>query len=105
MTGGGKTMKLGSAQPAYYANGLPKGGVELDAVYAGLGTEADFAGKDVRGKAVFIYAMQGLRDEGGVKRADAKGAAVVFEVSMLPGNMHYLAYPSGTKAPGFCPGQ
>ena len=30
-----------------------------------------------------------------------KGAAVVFEVSMLPGNMHYLAYPSGTKAPEF----
>ena len=101
MTGGGKTVKLGSAQPAYYANGLAKGGVELDAVYAGLGTEADFAGKDVRGKAVFIYAMQGLRDEGGVKRADEKGAAVVFEVSMLPGNMHYLAYPSSTKAPEF----
>ena len=101
MTGGGKTMKLSSAQPAYYANGLAKGGVELDAVYAGLGTEADFAGKDVRGKAVFIYAMQGLRDEGGVKRADAKGAAVVFEVSMLPGNMHYLAYPSSTRAPEF----
>ncbi|MGZ5929855.1 MAG: M28 family peptidase [Rhizomicrobium sp.] len=101
MTGGGKTIKLSSSQPAYYANGLPNGGVELDAVYAGLGTEADFAGKDVRGKAVFIYAMQGLQDQGGVKRADDKGAAVVFEVSMLPGNMHYLAYPSGTKAPEF----
>ncbi len=72
VTGGGKTIKLSSAQPAYYANGLPKGGVELDAVYAGLGTEADFAGKDVRGKAVFVYSMQGLRDERAVKRADDK---------------------------------
>jgi Peptidase family M28 len=102
MSGGGKSIRLTSAQPAYYANGLPKGGVELDAVYAGLGTEADFMGKDVRGKAVFVYGMLGLPDEGAeraVRRADAKGAAVVFAVSMLPGNMHYEAYPSSTKAP------
>jgi hypothetical protein len=99
MTSGVKTINLSSAQPAYNANGLPAGGVELDAVYVGLGTEADFAGKDVRGKAVFVYGMQGLRDEGAVKRADAKGAAVIFDVSMLPGNMHYEAYPSGTSAP------
>jgi hypothetical protein len=104
MSGGGKSLHLTSAQPAYYANGLPRGGVELDAVYAGLGTEADFIGKDVRGKAVFVYGMLGLPDEGAeraVKRADAKGAAVVFAVSMLPGNMHYEAYPSSTKAPCF----
>lgn len=104
MSGAGNNLRLTSAQPAYYANGLPPGGVELDAVYAGLGTEADFMGKDVRGKAVFVYGMLGLPDEGAeraVKRADAKGAAVVFAVSMLPGNMHYEAYPSSTKAPCF----
>jgi hypothetical protein len=33
-----------------------------------------------------------------VRRAAEAGAAVVFEVSMLPGNMRYLAYPSGTQA-------
>jgi len=99
MTGGGKTIGLNSAQPAYLANGLPAGGVELEAVYAGLGTEADFKGKDVRGKAVFVYSMQGLKNERAVKRADDLGAAVVFDVSMLPGNMHYIAYPSDTKAP------
>src|SRR6185437_2126075 len=99
ITGGGKTISLASAQPAYYDNGLPPGGIEVDAVYVGLGTEADFAGKDVRGKAVFVYSMQGLANEKAVKRADDKGALVVFDVSMLPGNMHYEAYPSGTKAP------
>ena len=104
MTGGGKTIMLESAQPDYYANGLPPGGVELDAVYAGLGTEADFAGKDVRGKAVFVYSMLGAPDERAVKRAEDKGAAVIFEVSMLPGNMRYQAYPSGTKAPAFTSG-
>src|SRR4051812_1207821 len=99
MTGGGRSINLASAQPAYYANGLPAGGVELEAVYVGLGTEADFKGRDVRGKAVFVYSMQGLANQKAVKRADEKGAAVVFDVSMLPGNMHYIAYPSDTKAP------
>src|SRR6185312_14954864 len=101
VTGGGKSVTLDSAQPDYYANGLPPGGVELDAVYAGLGTDADFAGKDVRGKAVFVYTMLGTPDTNAVKRAEEKGAAVVLEVSMLPGNMRYQAYPSGTKAPAF----
>jgi hypothetical protein len=101
MTGGGQTIALDSAQPDYYANGLPPGGLELDAVYAGLGTEADFAGKDVRGKAVFVYTMLGAPETGAVKRAEEKGAAVILEVSMLPGNMRYQAYPSGTKAPAF----
>ena len=101
MTGGGKRITLDSAQPDYYANGLKPGGVELDAVYAGLGTEADFAGKDVRGKAVFVYTMLGAPEAGAVKRAEEKGAAVILEVSMLPGNMRYQAYPSGTKAPAF----
>jgi hypothetical protein len=104
MSADDKTIHLTSAQPAYYANGLPPGGVELEAVYAGLGNEADFMGKDVRGKAVLVYGMLGMSDEGAeraVKRADANGAAVVFDVSMLPGNMHYEAYPSSTKAPCF----
>jgi hypothetical protein len=104
MSSGGKTIQLHSAQPAYDANGLPAGGVELEAVYAGLGTEADFAGKDVRGKAVFVYDMLGMTDLRAVKRADDKGAAVIFDVSMLPGNPHYQAYPSSTKAPAFTVG-
>ena len=101
VTGGGKTIRVESAQPHYGANGLPAGGIDVEAVYAGLGSEADFAGKDVRGKAVFVFNQTGLRNEGAVRRADAKGAAVIFEVDMLPGNMRYQAYPSGTKAPAF----
>jgi hypothetical protein len=104
VTGAGKTVRLESAQPFYGANGLPAGGVDVEAVYAGLGSEADFAGKDVRGKAVFVFNQTGLRDEGAVRRADAKGAVVIFEVDMLPGNMRYQAYPSGTQAPAFTVG-
>jgi hypothetical protein len=50
-------------------------------------------------KAVFTYSMQGLRNEGAVRRADANGAGVIFEVLMLPSNTRYQACLSGTKAP------
>ena len=51
-----------------------------------------------------MFNQTGLKNEGAVRRADAKGAAVIFEVNMLPGNMRYQAYPSGTKAPAFTVG-
>ena len=104
MSIGGKTIQLDSAQPDYNAAATPAAGLDLEATYVGLGSEADFAGKDVRGKAVFVFNMVGLKPEGAVRRADAKGAAAIFEVDMLPGNMRYQAYPSGTKAPAFTVG-
>jgi hypothetical protein len=104
ISGGSKTIRIESAQPFYGANALPAGGIDVEAVYAGLGSEADFAGKNVTDKAVFVFNQTGLRDEGAVRRADAKGAVVVFEVDMLPGNMRYQAYPSGTNAPAFTVG-
>ena len=100
----GKTLHLDSAQPDYGSAGTSPEGLDVEAIYAGLGSEADFAGKDVRGKAVFTFNMLGLKPEGAPKRADAKGAAVVFEVDMLPGNLRYQAYPSGTRAPAFTVG-
>ena len=76
----------------------------VEAVYVGLGCEADFAGRDVKGKAVFVFSMLGAPEERAVRRAADKGAAAVFEVDMLPGNMRYQAYPSGTKVPVFTVG-
>ncbi len=107
MTADGRTINLTSAQPAYGAESLPAGGVELDAIYVGLGSDADFIGRDVKGKAVFIAEILGQDDETArlaIRRADAKGAAAIFASSMLPGNMRYQAYPSGTKAPQFALG-
>ena len=104
VTGSGKIVALESAQPDYGAAGMPAGGMDVDAVYVGLGSEADFAGRDVKGKAVFVFSMLGAPNEGAVRRADAKGAAAIFEVNMLPGNARYQAYPSGTKAPAFTVG-
>jgi Peptidase family M28 len=104
VTGGGQAITLDSAQPDYRASALPAGGIDVGAVYGGLGSAADFAGKDLTGKAVFTYTMLGMRNEDAVKRADEKGAAAIFEVDMQPGNMRYQAYPSNTKAPAFTVG-
>jgi hypothetical protein len=101
VTSGGETFELASAQPFYRSNGTPPEGVDLEAVYVGLGSEADFAGRDVDGKGVFTFSMTGLRDEEALKRAEAKGARALFDVLMLPGNLRYQAYPSRTEAPAF----
>jgi Peptidase family M28 len=101
VTAGAGDRELVSAQPFYRSSGTPPEGLDLEAVYVGLGSEADFAGRDVKGKAVFAFSMPGLRDEGALRRADARGAAAVFDVVMLPGNMRYQAYPGGTAAPAF----
>ena len=105
VTGGGETLRLDSAQPAYRAVATPPGGLDLEAAYVGLGSEADFAGRDVRGKAVFAFSMLGVPSEGASQRADANGAAAIFDVHMLPGNMRYQAYPSRTEAPVFTLGR
>jgi len=104
ITGAGKTFTLDSAQPDYGAAATPAAGLDLDVVYAGLGSEADFAGRDVNGKAVIVFTMLGAPNENAVRRTDAKGAAAILEVNMLPGNARYQAYPSGTKAPAFTVG-
>lgn len=105
-TGGGKTLHLErSAQPAYGTTGTTGQGLDVEAVYVGLGTEADFMGKDVRGKAVFLYSLPkpsgAATIGGGAKRAQDKGAVAVFDVMTLPGNMRYQSYPSNATIPSF----
>jgi hypothetical protein len=110
-SGSGKTLHLDSAQPAYQTKGTSGEGLDLEAVYAGTGSEADFAGRDVRGKAVFIFSMplpgswrQTATADGAVRRAEAKGAAAIFAVIALPGNIRTQLYPTGTNVPTFSMG-
>lgn len=111
-TSGGTTLPLDqSAQPAYGSPGTPGDGIDLDAVWAGTGSAADFAGRDVRGKAVFMFSMPlpGSMNntstlEGGPRRAEEKGAAAVFEVIALPGNMRNVLYPARVNIPVFALG-
>jgi len=101
VTGAGKSIRLESAQPHYGSAGTAPAGMDLEAIYVGLGSEADFAGRDVKGKAVFVFSMLGAPDENAVRRAGEKGAAAILEVNTLPGNARYQAYPSGTNVPAF----
>ncbi len=105
---GDKTIRLDAAQPAYQTIATPPEGLDLEAVYAGTGSEADFAGRDVKGKAVFIFSMplpgswrHTATAEGALRRAEAKGAAAIFAIIALPGNIRTQLYPTGTKVPTF----
>ncbi len=104
--GGGKTLHLDSAQPAYQTKSTD--GLDLEAAYVGTGSEADFAGRDVRGKAVFIFSMplpgswrHTAMAEGAVRRAEEKGAAAIFAIIALPGNVRTQLYPTRTNVPTF----
>src|SRR6185436_5078882 len=56
-SGGGQTLAFTTARPALGSAVTPPGGLDLDAVWVGLGTAADFAGRDVRGKAAVVHTM------------------------------------------------
>jgi hypothetical protein len=105
-SGNGAALKLESSVPGIGSPSVT--GLELEAAYGGLGTEADFAGRDVKGKAVFIYgsyepglwSSSAIRD-GGLQRAEARGAAAVFICVGLPGNMKMHAVRGRAKVPAF----
>src|SRR5262245_8736141 len=110
-TGGGKTLKLATAQPSYGATGTAGPGLDLDVVYAGLGSEADFAGRDVRGKAVLLFSMplpgswrHTATAEQAIRRAQDKGAAAIICSIQLPGNIRTQLYPTNTNVPTFSMG-
>jgi hypothetical protein len=113
VNGGGKTLTLSSVQPFYRSPGTQGQGLDLEAVYVELGSEADYAGLDVKGKAVFIsrYAAvhrgvlrRSAPEAGAIKRAEEKGAAAIFDVNEMPGNVKFQPYPANTAVPTFCVG-
>jgi len=103
----GKTIHLESAFPIIEFPEVvnsPKGDQELDAVWVSLGQESDFLGKDVRGKAVFIYSIpspsvliQSAMWMESVGRAERAGAAAVIVDVALPGNMKYVSHMVGGR--------
>lgn len=107
----GKTVSLDSAQPTYLSKATPPGGLEAEAVYAGLGSEADIAlARDVKGKAVFFYSTDtGSRhigvSDGAIKRLADRGAAAVFVILGIPGNERTQFYPVNCPVPSFSLGQ
>jgi hypothetical protein len=105
-TSGGRSYTFASARPAFGMPSTPAGGLTLDLVWAGMGTAADFAGRDVKGKAVLIQDIltpgvlnRWINNEGAVKRAIDNGAAAVGIVYGVADN---FALWEGTRTgPGF----
>lgn len=107
----GPAHEFSSAFPFTNSPGTASGGVELDVAYVGLGRAADFAGRNVRGKAVLIFSTPapGVRDHsaewfGALERAKEQGAAATLVVLGLPGNLTSIMR-NPTPVPAFSLGQ
>jgi hypothetical protein len=109
--GGGKTMEVTTAQPTYQAVATPPDGLDVEAVYVGLGSDAELnMAKDLRGKAVLFYSIDlasrhvGVADNA-IRRIEERGAAAILVAQGLPGNMKTQFYPVNSKVPTFSLGQ
>jgi hypothetical protein len=104
-TAGSKALALKTAHPVLRSVGTSKDGIEADAVYVGLGSKAEFLNREVKGKAVFIYSIpqpSALRHsaaiEGAMGRAHEAGAAAVFMVLGIPGNVTTQLWGTGGES-------
>jgi hypothetical protein len=112
-TDGSKTLTFKSLNPAIGSAPTPPGGLEAEAVWVGLGSAADFMGRDVRGKAVLILSIlepgnmgESAGWEGAWKRAADLGAAAIFTIWGYNDNLAvWQGMTAGRgieiKAPGF----
>lgn len=97
---------LESARPAEDMPSTPRGGLEYELVWVGQGSDADYLGRDVRGKAVLVQDIPLPGDirhtvaiEGVVERAYARGAAAVGIVYGISDNFAIWQDTDGN--PGF----
>jgi hypothetical protein len=98
---GGKTYNLTSARPAEDSH-LRAGGLDLDVAWVGTGSAADFAGRDVKGKAVLIQDIptpgvlrHSIVLEGAIRRAFDNGAAAVGMMYGISDNFALWELPTG----------
>ena len=103
---GGKTVALESAQPTSTSPGTSGDGLDLEAVDVALATDGDLVGRDLRGKAVFFYSAdytsrQAPVSDYAIKRIGDRGAAAIFVIVGLPGNLRTQFYPVGSTVPTF----
>ncbi len=107
----GKTLQLGTAQPTYQAVGTSAEGLNLEAVYVGLGSDADLAlSRDVKGKAVFFYSTDLASRhapiaDNAIRRIGERGASAIFVIQGIPGNETTQFYPVNSPVPTFSLGR
>ncbi len=103
---GGTTLDLQTAQPTYRTQATPAEGLELEAVDAGLATDAELDARDLKGKAVFFYTTDYFSRHATIsnrawKRIADRGAAAIFSILAVPGNIRTQFYPVGVSIPTF----
>ena len=92
-----KSVKIHSAFPTGENAKHTNSKIKAELVWVGLGSEADFIGKDVKGKAVLIYSffVPGGRSHSASSRAklfyanrlaSKKGAALIINIMGVPGD-------------------
>ncbi len=103
---GGRTFELESARPPQGAESTPAGGLDFELIWLGTGSEADYIGRDVRGKAVLVLDIprpgtlrHSIRTEGSVARAFEQGAAAVGIVYGISDN--FAVWQRTAGRPGF----
>jgi len=96
-TADGKTVDLATVFPVSGTKATGPQGITAEAVWVGIGSGADFIGRDVKGKAVIIYSTfvpggrsHSASDRAGLfdsnSRAAKLGAAAIIDVMAVPGN-------------------
>jgi hypothetical protein len=103
-TAEGRSTTLMSAQPAYATTATGGKALDVPAIYAGLGSEADFAGRDVRGKAVLLFREgtgYNMGSDAVLKRVQSAGAAAIFFSDFRGGNLNIQAYRANSTVPTF----
>ena len=103
---GGRSFELESARPEQDAESTPPGGLDFELVWVGTGSDADYIGRDVRGKAVLVLDIprpgtlrHSIRSEGSVARAFEYGAAAVGIVYGISDN--FAVWQRVAGGPGF----
>ncbi len=97
VSSGGANIELTTVFPVSGTKGTGPEGLTAEAVWVGIGAEADFIGRDVKGKAAIIYSTfvpggrsHSASDRAGLfdanTRAEKLGAAMVINVMAVPGN-------------------
>jgi hypothetical protein len=110
LTAGAKAVSIDTAQPTYQAVAAPAGGLDLEAVYVGMASDADLKlARDVRGKAVFFYSTDTASRhapiaDNAIRRIGERGAAAVFVIQGIPGNERTQFYPVNSQVPTFSTG-
>jgi hypothetical protein len=102
-TGGGQTISFKTSFPSTRSPSTPPAGLDLDVVWVGNGSDLDFAGRDVKGKAVFIQSFptpsafsHTATAAGALPRAVELGAAAVIQNIAIPGDViNETAGPQG----------